>query len=127
MANITAIYKKGKKQIAGNHRLVSLTSFLCGEMLESIIRDQIVKYMKKNNLFSKQQFGFIRGRSRTLQLLKVLDKWTSILDRGGTIDVVYFDFMKAFDKVPHGRLIMKLRSYGIHGEPLKWIQAFLSD
>ena len=45
---------------------------------------------------------------------------------GGFIDVVYFDFMKAFDKVPHGRLLMKLKSYGIDGEPLEWIKSFLS-
>ena len=66
-----------------------------------------------------------------MQLLKVLDDWTSILDRGGggggggSIDVVYFDFMKAFDKVPHQRLIMKLESYGIGGATLEWIKAFL--
>ena len=83
--------------------------------------------MKENKLFSKKQFGFIGGRSTTLQLLKVLDDWINILDEGGSIDVVYFDFMKAFDKVPHGRLIMKLKSYGIDGEPLSWIQAFLSN
>jgi hypothetical protein len=45
------------------------------------------------------------GRSTTLQLLKVLDHWTTILDNGGTIDTIYTDFMKAFDKVPHIRLI----------------------
>ena len=60
-----------------------------------------------------------------MQLLKVLDDWTSILDRGGSIDVVYFDFVKAFDKVPHQRLIMKLESYGIGGAALEWINTFL--
>ena len=125
-ANITPIYKKGKKQVAGNYRPVSLTSILC-KVLESIVRDQIVNYMKENKLFSKKQFGFIGGRSTTLQLLKVLDKWTSILDRGGAVDVVYFDFMKALDKVPHGRLILKLRSYGIDSKPLSWIQDFLTE
>ena len=81
-ANITAIYKKGHRQVAGNYRPVSLTSIVC-KMLESIVRDQIVDYMKLNKLFSRKQFGFIGGRSTTLQLLKVLDEWTSVLDRGG--------------------------------------------
>ena len=125
LANITAIYKKGHRQIAGNYRPVSLTSIVC-KILESIIRDQIVDYMKTNKLFSNKQFGFIGGHSTTMQLLKVLDQWTSILDRGGSIDVVYFDFMKAFDKVPHGQLLMKLKSYGIDEEPLEWIKSFLS-
>ena len=57
----------------------------------------------------------------------MLEKWTSILDRGGAIDVIYFDFMKAFDKVSHGRLLLKLRAYGIDGSLHAWIRAFLSD
>jgi len=60
--------------------------------------------MKRNNLLSNRQYGFIRGRSTALQLLKVLDTWTEILDRGGQLDVIYLDFMKAFDTVPHGSL-----------------------
>ena len=49
------------------------------------------------------------------------------IHEGGSIDVVYFDFMKAFDKVPHQRLLMKLKSYGIDGAVLKWISALLSN
>ena len=55
--------------------------------------------MKENELLSKYQFGFAKGRSTVLQLLKVLDIWTETLDNGGCIDVIYCDFMKAFDKV----------------------------
>ena len=61
--------------------------------------------MKQNNLFSEKQFGFISGRSTTLQLLHVLNILTEILDQGGEIEAIYCDFMKAFDKVPHKRLI----------------------
>ena len=83
--------------------------------------------MYHNMLFSDQQFGFIKGRSTTLQLLKVLDQWTEILDLGGNIDVIYFDFMKAFDKVPHMRLIKTLHGYGIPNIVVSWVRAFLSD
>ena len=109
-ANISAIHKKGSKHRAGNYRPVSLTSIVC-KILESIIRDAIVEYMKENLLFSDKQFGFIGGRSTSLQLLKVLDRWTEILDRGGCVDVIYCDFMKAFDTVPHGRLTQVLEYY----------------
>ena len=127
LANVTAIYKnKGKKNVAGNYRPVSLTSIAC-KLLESIVREQIMDFLKKCKLLSNKQFGFLGGRSTTLQLLKVLDEWTSILDRGGTIDVIYFDFMKAFDKVHHGRLLAKLESYGIDGLLHSWIESFLSD
>lgn len=125
-ANISAIFKKGNRKKPQNYRPISLTCVLC-KVLESLIRDHIIAYMKENNLFSCRQFGFITGRSTTLQLLKVLDKWTEILDSGGQVDVVYLDFMKAFDQVPHRRLIGKLDSYGIKGSTLKWLTDFLSD
>lgn len=60
-------------------------------------------------------------------MLNVLDNWTKILDESGSIDVVYMDFMKAFDKVPHRRLIGKVQSYGITGCVLGWMEDFLKD
>ena len=126
-ANVTAIYKnKGKKTIAGNYRPVSLTCILC-KVLESLVREHVMGFMQIHKLFSNKQFGFLSSRSTTLQLLRVLDDWTRILDEGGTIDIIYFDFMKAFDKVHHGRLLAKLKSYGIVGSTLRWIESFLSN
>ena len=81
--------------------------------------------MNRNNLFSSNQFRFIGGRSTSLQLFTVLDKWTEILDNGGTIHAIYMDLMKAFDKVPHKRLIKKLQAYGISQKMCTWIENFL--
>ena len=126
-ANISAIHKKGKKILPQNYRPVSLTSIICKTM-ESIIRDHIIKHMKDNNLYSSQkQFGFIYGRSTTLQLLHVLHIWSDILEQGGSLDAVYCDFMKAFDKVPHKRLAHKVEKYGITGNIIGWIKSFLSE
>ena len=58
---------------------------------------------------------------------EAMESWTKTLDRGESIDVVYLDFMKAFDIVPHKRLMGKLKSYGIEYYTVRWIQAFLSD
>ena len=125
-ANITAIHKKGSKIVAGNYRPVSLTSVVC-KVLETLIRDALVNYFQKNNLFSSRQFGFISGRSTVLQLLRVLDEWTTALDEGHCVDVVYCDFMKAFDKVSHTRVIDKLQYYGIRNPVLGWIKSFLRN
>ena len=125
-ATVTAIFKKGDKRKPNNYRPVSLTCIIC-KIIESIIRDKIMDHMKNNNLFSNKQFGFLDGRSTVLQLLVVLDKWTKIIDEGGTIDCVYFDFKKAFDKVPHQRLIYKAEQYGIKGEIINWIKSFLNS
>ena len=122
-ANISAIHKKGSKHRAGNYRPVSLTSIVC-KILESIIRDAIVEYMKENLLFSGKQFGFIGGRSTSLQLLKVLDRWTEMLD---CVDVIYCDFMKAFDTVPHGRLAQVLEFYNFDVYIVDWIRSVLSQ
>ena len=95
--------------------------------MESIISDNIKDHFIVNGLFSNKQYGFIKGRSTVLQLLKVLDKWTECLETGGQIDVIYTDLEKAFDKVPHKRLISKLRSYKLGADVISWIAAFLRN
>ena len=124
-AQIAAIHKKGDKKYCGNYRPISLTSVVC-KVLESIVKDYLVKHMLENNLLSNKQFGFLSGRSTTIQLLKVLNHWTKIIDEGGDVDVVYCDFQKAFDKVPHKRLISVLQHYGVDNCIVKWITGFLS-
>ena len=118
-------YKKGKKTVPQNYRPVNLTCILC-KIMESIIRDHVIDHMTTNKLFSDKQFGFISGRSTTLQLLHVVTIWCEILDEGGTIDVIYCDFMKAFDKVPHRRLLFKIERYGITENVHGWIKSFLT-
>jgi hypothetical protein len=125
-AHVSAIFKKGSKKVAGNYRPVSLTSVIC-KVLESVVRDSLVDHMKRLGLFSDTQYGFTEGRSCMLQLLVVLEEWADIIDSGGAVDVVYLDFAKAFDTVPHVRLAEKLKAYGIRGSLLEWIKHFLSN
>ena len=93
--------------------------------MESIIRDSLVAFMENNNFLSNFQHGFISHRSCTTNLLATLDAWTEIIDNGDPLDAIYLDFSKAFDSVPHLRLLAKLRSYGICDNLLKWIADFL--
>lgn len=123
-ANISAIHKKGPRDTPGNYRPVSLTSVIV-KLMESIVRDAVMTFLKDNRVISNKQYGFISGRSTLLQLLTVLDQWTEALDRGDFLDVIYCDFMKAFDKVPHLLLLKQLQTYGIQGLVLNWIRAFL--
>jgi len=125
LANVTAVHKKSDKTIADNYRPISLTSIIC-KIMEGIISNALVNHMKTNKLFTNKQFGFLKGRSATLQLLNVIDEWTKLLDDGVSVDVLYTDFQKAFDTVPHRRLLVKLASYGITGKVLTWIQSFLT-
>ena len=63
--------------------------------MESIIRDHIMDFFFQTNYFSKNQFGFIKGRSTALQLLRIMDEWTTQLDYGCQVDVIYTDFYRA--------------------------------
>lgn len=124
-AHITPIHKKGSKVVPGNYRPVSLTSVI-GKLMESVIRDSLVKHMMDNQLFCDEQHGFVPGRSCMTQLLVTFEMWSEMLDSGSPVDVVYLDFKKAFDIVPHQRLLRKLEAYGITGKLLLWIRDFLS-
>ena len=70
-------------------------------------------YDKKQLFFFPEQHGFISGKSCTTQLLECLEDLTEALDNGKDVDVVYIDFCKAFDKVPHRRRLKKLFSMGL--------------
>ena len=123
-ATIAAIFKKGARNLAENYRPISLTEALC-KIMEKLLKNVIVDHLLRENLLSPKQYGFISGRSTVTQLLYYLDECISAVANGGVVDSVYLDFSKAFDTVPHRRLIAKLKAYGIDGEILKWIQEFL--
>ena len=94
--------------------------------MESIIRDKIMKHLHLKDLLSECHHGFIPLRSCVTNVLEVINKWTEALDEGQVIDAVYLDFAKAFDSVPHQRLILKIDSYGITSKVQSWIRAFLT-
>ena len=125
-AEVTPIYKKGTKTDPGNYRPVSLTSIVC-KILESFIRDTIQIHMEQNKLYSTCQHGFRRKKSCTSQLLEVMEDFTHFMDERENFDVIYLDFKKAFDSVPHERLLLKLEGYGISRCILKWIRSFLEN
>jgi hypothetical protein len=94
--------------------------------MEKLVREQMLEHLQRNNLISENQHGFVPGRSCITQLLEVLDIWTSIIDEGGSVDVIYMDYQKAFDSVPHRQLLGKLSALGIRGRVLQWVQDFLT-
>ena len=123
---VSPIFKKGARNRAANYRPISLTSIVC-KIMEKIVKQSIMKHLIDNSLLSSKQFGFLTGRSTITQLLKFLDDCAAKIATGGVVDTIYMDFAKAFDKVPHRRLLHKLRSYGIDNNTLGWIKAFLGD
>ena len=125
-ANVTPIHKKGDRTDPNNYRPVSLTSQVC-KLMESIVRRHLVEHLSENNILRDEQHGFREGRSCLTNLLETMEHWTEIIDEGDSIDVAYLDFRKAFDLVSHRHLIYKMSKYGITGQVLKWIEAFLNQ
>ncbi len=84
----------------------------------------------KDHVFSQInpcQHGFIPGRNCVAQLIKVFDKIGNLLDRAKQMDVIYLDMSKAFDKVSHKRLLLRLRDFGFTGNIRNWFRSYLQD
>ena len=123
---VTAVFKKGDRHIALNYRPISLTCVAC-KIFESIVKNHLVSFFQSNKLFHVNQFGFMKGRSTSLQLLKLMDIWSEAVDNGYEVDVLYTDFEKAFDKVNHKKLLYKLNKYGVNDSVVKWIEDYLKS
>jgi Reverse transcriptase (RNA-dependent DNA polymerase) len=125
---VTPIFKKGKRTDPGNYRPVSLTSVPC-KILESLIKDKIMQHLSENNLLKDSQHGFMPNRSCATNLFEFMDSVTKNVDSGKPVDIFYLDFSKAFDSVPHERLMVKLKAKGIGGEvpvPVSdWLRSWL--
>ena len=92
MTVVVPIFKKGSKHDI-NYRPVSLTSVPC-KFLESIIRDAVVTHLEEQNFYTDCHHGFMKGRSTLTNLLVTLEYWTSILEDGSGLDVIYWTSRK---------------------------------
>ena len=123
---VTAIFKKGEKSLPSNYRAITLTSIIC-KLLEDFITEHIKHLLKTSNKNDKNQHGFTSKKSTVTNLIAALNIWTEALSHGLPVDVIYLDFEKAFNKVPHERLLQQLSKYGITGNLHSWIRDYLHN
>ena len=123
-ALVTPIHKKGDKSEPCNYRPISLTCIL-SKVFEKIVRNHILAYV--GQYIVNQQHGFLPGKSCISNLLECMDVVYDILNESDTADILYLDFQKAFDTVPHKRLLKKMEAYGIAGRTLDIVKDFLCD
>ena len=123
-AFVTPLFKKGDRSKASDYCPVSLT-WCCCKFMEHIVHCHLMKFLE-NKILSDYQHGFRKKRSYETQLITTVHLTTG-LDRWQQVDSVLLDFRKAFDKVPHQRLAVKLHHYGIRDKNLSRIQSFLAD
>ncbi|KAK4823090.1 hypothetical protein QYF61_025828 [Mycteria americana] len=119
LANVTPIFKKGRKEDSGNYRAIP------GKLMEQIILSAVTWHVEDNQGIKPSQHGFRKGRSCLTNLISFYDKVTRLVDEGKAVDVVYLDFSKAFDMVSHSILLEKLAAYGLDGCTLRWVKNWL--
>ena len=125
-ANVSLIFENGDKSQLANNRPVSLTS-ICSKAIEHIIHSHLMNFYEDNQILCDQTHGFRKHRSCESQLFTTVQDLASGIDNSQQIDAILLDFSKAFDKVPHQRILIKLEHYGVRGTTLRWIRSFLSN
>ena len=86
----------------------------------------MVDFLTRHSLINQTQHGFLKGRSCLTNMLDFMEHISKWADDGSPVDVTYLDFQKAFDKVPHQRLLIKLKSHGMGESVVNWVRDWLS-
>ena len=126
IANVAPNFKKGDKHLAEIYRPVSLTS-VTSKFLEHIICSHLMEHLDKHHILTNLNHGFCRGFSCETQLVTTLHDLCQSFEKSVQFDIAILDFSKAFDTVPHPKLIEKFESYGIRGSLYQWFMAFLTQ
>ena len=124
--NIAPVYKEGDVHLPENYRPVSLTCVSC-KLLEHIICKHILDHLERNKILTTLNHGFRSGYSCETQLVATVHDLLGKFDVGAQIDMVILDFSKAFDTVPHQKLLHKMRRYGMDGNTNTWLCDFLTN
>lgn len=120
------LLKKEPSSCIDNYRPVSITSYFC-RLFEKVLKAHIFEHLDKNSIIPPNQHGFMKGKSTESNLLECINDWTEYLEEKKPCDIVYCDFSKAFDRVEHGKLLLKLSSLGLHPVLIRWLTVFLND
>ena len=95
-------------------------------MLEIFVNKALIEHLEVNNILFTSQHGFRSGRSVDTNLIQTYELVTTLLDEGFPVEMILLDLSKAFDKVCHEFLIIKLRAAGVNEGVVQWIMGFLS-
>ncbi|MCP4459602.1 MAG: reverse transcriptase family protein, partial [Cytophagales bacterium] len=123
LALVVPVFKKGDKSSVENYRPISLTSLIM-KVFERCIRSAL--FAACSDLIDPRQHGFVNGRSCTTQMVPFTDNLALALNESSRVDIIYFDFAKAFDSVSHDLILFKLKNiYRVDGVMLKFIKSYL--
>ena len=126
MSRITPIFKKGDASSVANYRPISLLS-LVGKQLERVVHSALMEHILSESVLSPSQFGFRPQSSTQEALLSLTRFWHNTMEDNGSNACVFLDVAKAFDSVPHDRVVTALSRSGISGKLLNWFRSYLTN
>ena len=124
-ANVTPIFKKDDRQLKSNYRPVSLLNAF-SKIIEKVVFTRIYNFLLDINFLYPLQSGFRPGDSTVNQLVYMVHKIYDAFEHGKEVRMVYLDISKAFDRVWHKGLLLKLKSISIRDPLLGWLMSYLS-
>lgn len=125
ISKVVPVFKAGNRSDPSNYRPISLTCIAC-KLLEHVIYSHVASHLDQNNFFFTKQHGFRSGFSCETQLFEFTTDLHLNMDSSFQTDIIFLDFSKAFDRVPHLRLMSKLSGLSIDPLVLSWIHCFLT-
>ena len=125
-ANVVPVFKRDDKSVVKNYRPISPTSLVVKTM-EKIIYSNLISALESHDKISSCQYGFRKNCSASHLLVQVVHDWAKALNYRGSSHCLFLDFAKAFDSVPHQRLLLRLECLGIRGNLLSWFRSYLTN
>lgn len=122
-AQLIPIHKGGDRHNVCNYRPISILNNF-GKVFEAVIANELTHLIR--NYLSINQHGFYGGRSVLTNLVPYVQDIRFLLESGQSVSAVYTDFSKAFDKLHHPTLLVKLENFGVHGRLLNLLSDYLS-
>ncbi len=126
LSNISPVFKKAVRFLKENYRPVSLLSCI-SKVMERVVYNSLYKYLKRHGLLSERNSGFKENDCTINQLIHLCNNIYKGLDKSKDVCLVFLDVSKAFDKVYHKGLLLKLEQLGVCGNLLKWLESYLSN
>ena len=123
---VTPVYKSGSPTEESNYRPISVLPIL-SKILEKAIHNQLKEYLEQNKLLLNSQFGYCARRSTEVAKTMFLDNIRKEIESGKLVRAAFMDLSRAFDTISHATLMTKLKSYGICGVDITWINSYLFD